>query len=127
MVLVRPRCGADWLSFSNTTESIREGYRAALSALDGYEAYLEQPGGIFPRRQVSISVAREKCVGCGMCVALAPNIMGLDPSGIAFARTRSMDWSPADGDFVNQCPTNAIEVTRAAPETFEDEPTRLAG
>jgi NTE family protein len=108
MVLIRPRCDGDWLSFANTEQSIKEGYRAAIAALEGWEAYLEQEGGVFPRRHVELDVARDRCIGCGLCAALAPGIMGLDASGKAFARTRIVEWSPADGDFVQSCPTNAI-------------------
>jgi NTE family protein len=108
MILIRPRCDDDWLSFANTENSISEGHRAAEAALTGFEAYLEQEGGVFPRRHVEIDVARDRCIGCGLCAALAPGIMGLDASGKAFARTRLVEWSPADGDFVQSCPTNAI-------------------
>jgi ferredoxin len=55
-------------------------------------------------------VKEDKCIGCGLCVALAPAVMGMDGSGKAFARTRTADWSTADGEFVHHCPTNAIEV-----------------
>jgi hypothetical protein len=34
--------------------------------------------------------------------------MGLDADRKAYPRTRTVDWSPADGDFVAYCPTNAI-------------------
>lgn len=112
MLLIRPKVGSDWLGFSRSVENIREGYRAAKRALEHFDRYLEQPGGIFPRKRVELSVAREKCVGCGLCVALAPTYMGLDSSGTAFARTRVVEWSAADGDFVRQCPTGAIESTR---------------
>lgn len=110
MVLIRPKVGEEWLSFSGTAQHIREGYRAAKLALEHYDAYLEQPGGVFPRKRVELSVNRERCIGCGLCVALAPQSMGLDSSGKAFARTRTADWSPSDGDFVHHCPTAAIEV-----------------
>jgi NTE family protein len=108
MILIRPRCEADWLSFANTEASIAEGRRAADAALTGFEAYLEQEGGVYPRRHVELEVARDRCIGCGLCAAIAPNIMGLDSSGKAFARTKVVEWSPADGDFVGACPTNAI-------------------
>ena len=108
MVLIRPRCDGDWLSFANTEQTIEEGHRAAVAALDGWDAYLDQEGGVFPRRHVELDVARDRCIGCGLCAALAPRIMGLDASGKAFARTRIVEWSPADGDFVQSCPTNAI-------------------
>ena len=112
MILVRPKLGQDWLSFGNAAASMDEGYRKASLALQDFDAALEQPGGVYPRRRVSIGVDRDKCIGCGLCVALAPAVMGLDSSGKAFARTRSADWSTADGDFVNHCPTCAIEVEK---------------
>lgn len=112
MVLIRPKVGEEWLSFTGTAQHIREGYRAAKQALEHYDAYLEQPGGVFPRKRVELTVSRDRCIGCGLCAALAPQLMGLDSSGKAFARTRTADWSPADGDFVHHCPTSAIEVRR---------------
>jgi hypothetical protein len=39
---------------------------------------------------------------------MAPNLMGLDAEKKAYTRTRTVEWSPADGDFVQACPTNAI-------------------
>jgi NTE family protein len=121
MILIRPRSDADWLSFTNTPRAIREGYRAAMSALEDYEEYASQPGGIHPRRRVVLEVIRQQCVGCRLCVSMAPGIMGIDSSGKAFARTAELEWSPADGDFVHHCPTSAIiphvhgRITRARP------------
>lgn len=112
MVLVRPRCGEDWLSFTNIEATIEEGHRAARKALEDIEAYYDQPGGVYPRRRVEIEVDRERCIGCGMCVALAPSLMGLDAERKAYARTRTVDWSPADGDFVHACPTEAIATRK---------------
>jgi NTE family protein len=112
MLLIRPKVGRDWLSFSNSVQHIREGYRAATKALEHFEAYLEQPGGVYPRKRVELSVSREKCIGCGLCAALAPTYFGLDSAGKAFARTKVVEWSAADGDFVHHCPTLAIDATR---------------
>ena len=112
MVLVRPRCGEDWLSFTNIDATIEEGHRAARKALEDIEAYYDQPGGVYPRRRVEIEVDRERCIGCGMCVAMAPSLMGLDAERKAYARTRTVDWSPADGDFVPACPTAAIATRK---------------
>ena len=108
MVLIRPRCGEDWLSFANIPDTIQEGYRAGLKALEDIDAFYDQPGGVYPRRRFEISVDQDKCIGCGLCVSLAPNLMGLDTQGKAYARTKTVDWSPADGDFVAYCPTGAI-------------------
>jgi NTE family protein len=112
MLLIRPKVGSEWLSFSNSVQHIREGYRAAAKALEHFEAYMEQPGGIYPRKRVELNVIREKCIGCGLCAALAPTYFGMDSSGKAFARTKVVEWSSADGDFVHHCPTLAIEANR---------------
>ena len=112
MLLIRPKVGRDWLSFANSAQNVREGYRAASRALEDFDTYLQQPGGVHPRKRVELSVDREKCIGCGLCNALAPAYFGLDSSGKAFARTKLVEWSAADGDFVQQCPTLAILATR---------------
>jgi NTE family protein len=112
MLLIRPRIAhVGWLSFSDTAGLIGEGYRAAREALTHWDEVLAAPGGIFPRRRVRVDVDRAKCTGCGLCVALAPNVMGLDASGRAFSRADRFLWSPADGDFVHQCPTGALATS----------------
>ena len=110
MVLIRPKLGQDWLAFGNAADTIEEGYRKATLALQDFDAALAQPSGVYPRRRVTLEVDRDKCIGCGMCAAMAPAVMGMDSSGKAFPRTRTADWSTADGDFVHHCPTCAIEV-----------------
>jgi NTE family protein len=112
MVLIRPRVDdANWLSFSDTAANIAEGYRSATRALERFESYWDQPNCVFPRRRVQIDVIRDRCTGCGTCVSLAPSVMGLDGSGKAFARTHIVEWSPAEGGFVHECPTAAITAT----------------
>lgn len=110
MILMRPRVGDEWMNFEITERNIDLGYEAAREALTGFDGYLEQAGGIYPRRRMTIDVRRDDCIGCGLCAALAPRLMGMDAGGKAFARTRSVEWSPADGDFVHHCPSQAIEV-----------------
>jgi NTE family protein len=109
MVLIRPKVNdANWLSFSDTSASIEEGYLAAKRALERFDSYWDRPGCVFPRRRVRIDVDIPKCTGCATCVTLAPAVMGLDATGKAFARSQIVEWSPADGGFVHECPTNAI-------------------
>ena len=118
MVLIRPRVGEDWLSFSNIDARIIEGQRAARKALEDIDIFMDQPGGVFPRRRFEITVDRDRCIGCGLCAALAPNLMGLDAEKKAYPRTRTADWSPADGEFVHACPTGAIiakKIERVTP------------
>lgn len=112
MVLIRPKVDdTNWLSFANTADNVQEGYRSAKRALERFDSYFGFPGSVFPRRRVQIDVDREKCTGCGTCVALAPSTMDMDATGKAFARTHIVEWSPADGGFVHECPTNAIIAT----------------
>ena len=112
MVLVRPRLNdANWLSFTDTALSIAQGYKAAIRALERFDSYWDRAGCVFPRRRVQIDVEADKCTGCGTCVALAPAVMGLDASSKAFPRTKIVEWSPADGGFVHECPTIAITAT----------------
>ncbi|MGH7619679.1 MAG: patatin-like phospholipase family protein [Gemmatimonadaceae bacterium] len=112
MVLIRPRCGEDWLSFQNIAHTIKEGHRAGRKALEDIDAFYDQPGGVYPRRRFELNVDQAKCIGCGLCVALAPSLMGMGPDGKAYMRTRTADWSPADGEFVNVCPTSAITARK---------------
>ena len=112
MVLIRPHVDdANWLSFANTEVNIAEGYRSAISALERFDSYFDNPGCVFPRRRVQIDVDPLKCTGCATCVALAPSVMDLNAERKAFARSHIVEWSPADGGFVHECPTQAITAT----------------
>ncbi len=113
MLLVRPKVDSHWLSFLNAEQNIREGYRATSRALEHFEAYLEQPSGVYPRKRMQLHVVRDSCVKCGLCLALAPETMALDPAdGTAVPRQPIVEWSAADGDFVHHCPTRAIKAAR---------------
>ncbi len=111
MLLIRPRVShIGWFVFGHAQELIDEGYRAACEALRGLDDLFTAPSGIFPRRQVRLTVDRDKCTACGLCVALAPHVMGQSADGTAFALSRDLSWSPADGTFTRSCPTHAINV-----------------
>jgi ferredoxin len=101
-----------WLSFAHTDTLIAEGYRSATEALSNWDDVLAAAGGIFPHRRVRIIVDRTLCTGCGLCAALSPNEMGIDASGHAYPRADCFQWSPADGDFVPQCPVAALSVVQ---------------
>ena len=120
MILIRPKVShIGWFSFSHTPELIAAGYDAAREALDFYDSAFEQESGVYPRRDIHLAVDKRKCIGCGLCVALAPDLMGMGSDGRAFARELVVSWSPADGDFVHHCPTFAISAERvgAVPAT----------
>lgn len=116
MTLIRPKVShIGWFSFSHADEVIDAGYRAASEALDGFESCCDAETGIFPRRAMRVTVDRAKCIGCTLCAALAPQVMAMDEFGKAYPWTPDVEWSPADGDFVQHCPTYAIQVTPAEP------------
>jgi NTE family protein len=111
MLLIRPRVShIGWFVFGHAQELIDEGYRAASEALRGLDDLFTAPSGIFPRRHVRLTVDREKCTACGLCVALAPHVMGQGADGTAFALSHDLSWSPADGTFTRSCPTHAIGI-----------------
>jgi NTE family protein len=113
MILIRPKLShIGWFSFSHTDQLLEAGYQAALDACKHYEECIAWGIGVFPRRPMQITVDRQKCIGCTLCTALAPDTMAMDASQKAYPLTPVVEWSPADGDFVHHCPTLAIEATR---------------
>lgn len=111
LLLVRPAVWRfHWFSFANVDRMIQLGYDAAQDALDRMGSALLSGGGVWPRRQVEVRVSRERCIGCTLCTTLAPHVMAMDTDGKAKVLASPVEWSRADGDFVHQCPTAAIEV-----------------
>jgi ferredoxin len=111
MLLIRPDVGhRDMFSFVHTEELIEAGYTATLAALDQVADLELKSGVIYPRRRVNVLVDRAKCTGCGICVSLAPGHIVLDHANKAVIANPVMEWSPAEGDFVQQCPFEAISV-----------------
>ena len=111
LLLVRPPVWHyHWFSFAATRRMIDAGYAAAHDALDAAGDALWSTGGVYPRRTIELSVVREKCIGCSLCVTLAPDLMAMDGDNKARVLQSPLEWSRADGDFIHQCPTDAIEV-----------------
>jgi NTE family protein len=111
LLLIRPRVAeVGWFNFDRAAEVIDIGYRTAIASLDQLGTALRSRGGVHPRRLVELDVDEEKCIGCRTCVALAPRLMRMDASGKAYPVLSPLEWSPADGHFVSQCPTSAITV-----------------
>ncbi len=110
LLLVRPAVWHyNWFSFGHVDRIIQLGYEAAIEALDRVGTSLLL-GGVWPRRMVEVRVDRAKCTGCTLCVTLAPHMMAMDQDGKAQVLHSPVEWSRAEGDFVHQCPTAAIEV-----------------
>jgi NTE family protein len=113
MILIRPKVNhIGWFSFDKTDELLEAGYTAAIEACKHYEECIAWGIGVFPRRAMQITVDREKCIGCTLCTAMAPDLMAMDAQHKAYPLQPIVEWSPADGDFVHHCPTYAIEATR---------------
>lgn len=137
MILIRPKVNhIGWFSFAHTDELLEAGYTAAMEACKHYEECIAWGIGVFPRRPMQITVDRQKCIGCTLCAALAPDLMAMDANQKAYPLTPVVEWSPADGDFVHHCPTLAISATRLDLATGQEgkttvdptsEPTTKAG
>jgi ferredoxin len=112
LLLVRPAVWhINWFSFAHIGRTIDAGYEATIDALDRAGDSLCSAGGVYPVRRIDIAVDREACTGCRLCATLAPNVMRMDDHGKAEVLTTPVYWSRADGDFVHQCPTDAISVS----------------
>jgi NTE family protein len=112
MLLVRPPIWQyNWFTFTRTKEMITAGYTATHETLDRAGADWIQGRGLYPRRTIDITVDRAACIGCGLCAVLAPHVMRMDGDGKAEVIKSPLEWSRAEGDFVHQCPTDAIHVT----------------
>jgi NTE family protein len=117
VVLVRPRVErVSMFAFNKTPYLIAEGYRAMHEALDLLPKGLgELPPGIHPQREVSLKVDAARCVGCGACVARAPDVFTLRPDGQAEARAGRLWWSPLGDYLLTACPTHAIMAEQTWP------------
>ena len=112
LLLVRPAVWhINWFSFAHIGRTIDAGYEATIDALDRADDSLLSSGGVYPVRHIDIAVDREACTGCRLCATLAPDVMRMDDDGKAAVLTTPVYWSRADGDFVHQCPTDAISVS----------------
>lgn len=130
LLLVQPRVEhIPIFSFDKARELIAEGERATRQALDqAGEAVRSAAGGIHPQRLVQVKVNRDRCTGCGACVALAPQGMfRLDGEGKAVGPDQPLRWSPVDGSFIRHCPTWAITARPAAAGASIDGATTGTG
>lgn len=117
VVLVRPRVErVSMFAFNRTPYLLEEGYRAMNEALDVLPRGLaELPPGIHPQREVRVSVDRARCIGCGACVARAPDVFEMGHDGLAVAREEAQWWSPLGDYLLTACPTHAIRAEQTWP------------
>lgn len=119
LVLVRPRMERlSMFVFNRTPWLIAEGYRATHEALDALPEPIDQLApAIYPQRNVRITIAREDCVSCGVCISRAPEVFAWDSGGRARVTTPLQRWSPLAEETVRACPTGAISSETVPAET----------
>jgi NTE family protein len=117
VVLVRPRVErVSMFAFNRTPFLLEEGYRAMNEALDRLPRGLDElPAGIHPQREVRVTVDRRLCVGCGACVARAPEVFEMGLDGLAVAKAEKQWWSPLGDYLLTACPTHAIKAEQTWP------------
>jgi NTE family protein len=112
LVLVRPRVWHfGWFAFGHSDAFIDAGRVAMEEALRVLPQALDAGRGVWPRQEISLTIDPARCTGCGLCAAIAPRFMRMTPAGLAEPTADHFMWSRADGDFVHQCPTDAIDLT----------------
>jgi NTE family protein len=112
LVLVQPKVDhISMFAFDRTAELIAAGYQATAQTLDQLDGRLHLiERGMHPTRRLRVLVDEGRCVGCGTCVVQAPKVFRLDARGKAEVLTPVQTWSPLDGGYVLNCPTDAISV-----------------
>ena len=112
LVLVQPPVEhISMFAFDRTAELIEAGYRATAQTLDQLDGRLHlMERGMYPTRRLRVLVDEQRCVGCGACVVQAPKVFRLDARGKAEVMTPVQTWSPLEGAYVLNCPTDAISV-----------------
>ena len=114
VVLIRPRVGrVSMFSFRRTPFLLAEGYRAVNEVLDELGSRFGDltsgaVEGVHPQHEVLVRVIRERCIGCGLCAARAPEVFAMGPDRIAEVRNERQLWSAVEDSLPSACPTHAI-------------------
>lgn len=60
---------------------------------------------------MKVKVSKEKCIGCGMCVGINPEVFDFDDDGFAKADNEKINDQNKETveDAVKSCPVGAIE------------------
>ena len=60
---------------------------------------------------MSVKVIIDKCIGCGLCTSICPNVFELGDDGIAHAKADGDKKYPKEvKEAADSCPTKAIEI-----------------
>lgn len=116
LLMVRPRVQhLSMFVFHRTPFLIAEGYRATHEALDALpEPLTSAPPGIYPQRDLDLTISTPDCVGCGVCVSRAPTVFGWGPNRRAVVIAPRQRWSPLAEETIRACPTGAIAAVESA-------------
>jgi len=68
-----------------------------------------------------IKVDKEKCIGCGACVAMAPKTFEMTPDGKAVVLKGELDEDIVIRQTAEACPTLAIELEEDGKKVFPEE------
>ncbi len=68
---------------------------------------------------MKIKVDKEACIGCGTCVALAPNTFALDEEGKSIVTNPQGDKEEDIRKAAEACPVGAIEIEEENPTDSE--------
>jgi len=63
-------------------------------------------------KKVNIKVDRQKCIGCAMCVSLAPNTFEHDKQNIAVVKKGKHDPNNKITQAAENCPVGAISISK---------------
>jgi ferredoxin len=60
---------------------------------------------------MKIEINKDKCLGCGMCVGICPDVFDFDDDGLATANSDNINDENKESteEAVNSCPVGAIE------------------
>ena len=61
---------------------------------------------------MKVDVNKKKCIGCGLCIALVPEVFDFDEDGKAYVKIKDVkkDLKEKVKEAYESCPTGAIEI-----------------
>ncbi|MGI6324618.1 MAG: ferredoxin [Bacilli bacterium] len=61
---------------------------------------------------MTVEIDKDKCIGCGACTTIVPEVFELGDDGLAFVKTDEYNESKKDDikDAAESCPTGAIII-----------------
>lgn len=59
-----------------------------------------------------VKVVKDKCIGCGLCVSIAPEVFKLGGDGVSYVKDVNGDkkYSKQVKEAASSCPVKAIEI-----------------